>query len=63
MFYGKHQKYTSNWLGHYKKRRDSPVSDLLELIFLRKWMGQESLAGYSPWLKKSSDMTEHAIND
>ena len=32
-------------------------------VFLpRKFHGQRSLVGYSPWSRKESDMTEHTIS-
>ena len=53
----------------YRRHRDDPwVGKIswsrkwqLTLVFLMgKFYGQRSLAGYSPWGGKESDMTEHA---
>lgn len=46
-----------------QEEEGQPQFLISELIFLRKWWARESLAGYSPWAQKESDMTEHAIND
>ena len=50
---GKDQKYTSNWLGITRRGGTAPISDLLELIFLRKWWARRAWQATVHGLKKS----------